>query len=93
MVLVLKMLYNRFAHLNLCTVQLFMETWSLCEKAPEKIDTHIEQYGNFVKHGGATSQHCHCFLKLLSVPSSQISLHLKDKKTLHNDMEFIIHEI
>ena len=33
------------------------ETWLLCEKAPlTTIDTQIEQYGKFVKHGGATSQ-------------------------------------
>ena len=31
-----------------------METWLLCEKAPVTIDTQIEQYDNFVKHGGAT---------------------------------------
>ena len=63
MVLVLKMFYNRSAHLSVYTLQLFMrkcvfETWLLCEKAPVIIDTQIEQYGNFVKHGGATSQLC-----------------------------------
>ena len=42
-----------------------METWLLCEKAPVTIDAQIEQYGNFVKHGGATSQLSHWFLKLL----------------------------
>ena len=66
MVLVLKMLYNRPAHLSVYTAQLFMRICVygdglLCEKAPETIDTQLEQYGNFVKHGGATP-------------------HLKDKK-------------
>ena len=61
MVLALKMLYNRFAHLSVYTVQLFMRKCAygdrlLCEKAPVTIDTQIEQYGNFVKHGGATGQ-------------------------------------
>ena len=61
MVLVLKMLYNRFAHLSVhCTaVHEKMCLWRhgyLCEKAPVTIDAQIEQYGNFVKHGGATSQ-------------------------------------
>ena len=58
MVLVLKMLFNRSTHLSLC---LFMRKCVygvrlLCEKAPMTIDTQIEQYGNSVKHGGATSQ-------------------------------------
>ena len=57
----LKMLYKRSAHLRVCTVQLLirnvsMEIWLLCEKASVTIDTQIKQYGNFVKHGGATSQ-------------------------------------
>ena len=60
----LKMLYNMSAHLSVYTVQLFMRKCVyadklLCEKAPVTIDTQIEQYGNFVKHGGATSQLCH----------------------------------
>ena len=29
-----------------------MEIQSLCEKAPVKTDTQIEQFGNFVKNGG-----------------------------------------
>ena len=32
-----------------------METWLMCEKAPVTMHTQIEQYGIFVKHGGATS--------------------------------------
>ena len=61
MVLVLKMLFNRSTHLSLCTVLLFMRKCVygvrlLCEKAPMTIDTQIKQYGNSVKHGGATSQ-------------------------------------
>ena len=55
------MLYNRSAHLSVCTVQLFMRKCVygdrlLYEKAPVTIDTQIKQYGNFVKQGGATSQ-------------------------------------
>ena len=55
------MLYNRSAHLSValysCSREnVSIETWLLCEKAPVTIDTQIEQYGNFVKHGGVTNQ-------------------------------------
>ena len=48
MALVLKMLYNRSAHLSVYTVQPFVRKYVcgdrlLCEKAPVTIDTQIEE--------------------------------------------------
>ena len=60
MVLVLKMLNNRFAHVSYCTAvceKICLWRRGYCvKKAPVTIDSQMEQYGNFVKHGGATSQ-------------------------------------